>query len=72
MGNMSYCRFENTAADLQDCLDALWNKGSKVLENAGRYERDGLEDLLSLCNDIVKAHTETIEEALEAWEADDE
>ena len=70
---MSYCRFENTARDLQDCLDALWDKGSKALsDTASRYERDGLEDLLSLCNDIVKAHTETIEEALEAWEANDE
>jgi len=23
MANMSYCRFENTLIDLQDCLDAL-------------------------------------------------
>ena len=23
MGNMSYCRFENTAADLRDCLSAI-------------------------------------------------
>lgn len=73
MGNMSYCRFENTARDLQDCLDALYKKGSGVLsDTASRYERDGLEDLLWLCKDIVTAHTENIEEALEAWEADDE
>ena len=25
MGNMSYCRFENTARDLRDCLDAIEN-----------------------------------------------
>ena len=28
MSNMSYCRFQNTAPDLQDCYDALdedWN-----------------------------------------------
>ena len=25
MGNMSYCRFENTLADLQDCQQALFN-----------------------------------------------
>lgn len=73
MGNMSYCRFENTARDLQDCLDVLFEKGSRALpDTASRYERDGLEDLLELCNRIVIAHTETIEEALEAWEADDE
>ncbi len=23
MSNMSYCRFQNTLRDLQDCLDAL-------------------------------------------------
>jgi hypothetical protein len=23
MGNMSYCRFENTAADLRDCLENM-------------------------------------------------
>ena len=25
MGNMSYCRFENTLADMRDCLHALQN-----------------------------------------------
>ena len=25
MGNMSYCRFENTLADMRDCLHALEN-----------------------------------------------
>jgi len=25
MGNMSYCRFENTLADMRDCLNALQN-----------------------------------------------
>ncbi len=25
MGNMSYCRFENTAQDLQDCVRAIEN-----------------------------------------------
>ena len=25
MGNMSYCRFENTLADMRDCLNALEN-----------------------------------------------
>ena len=25
MGNMSYCRFENTARDLKDCVQAINN-----------------------------------------------
>lgn len=28
MANMSYCRFENTFADFEDCLDTLRNYGS--------------------------------------------
>ena len=26
MGNMSYCRFQNTLSDLKDCFDNLPNK----------------------------------------------
>lgn len=26
MGNMTYCRFENTSSDFQDCLEALRNR----------------------------------------------
>ena len=28
MANMSYCRFENTSSDLEDCLEALREYGS--------------------------------------------
>jgi len=27
MGNMSYCRFQNTANDLKDCVDELFSYG---------------------------------------------
>ena len=30
MSNMSYCRFENTADDLEDCVDALREEVSEV------------------------------------------
>ena len=29
MSNMSYCRFENTSNDFEDCLDALYNIATK-------------------------------------------
>jgi hypothetical protein len=38
MGNMSYCRFENTFGDVLDCLDALRDRNvlsKSELENAG-------------------------------------
>ena len=47
---MSYCRFENTARDLRDCLDAIEN-GAHT-EDLNSYERNGLEDLLSICETI--------------------
>lgn len=31
MPNMSYCRFQNTAPDLKDCVDALQLEGFDVL-----------------------------------------
>ena len=62
MGNMSYCRFENTASDLADCLDALEN-GAHT-EDLSSYERRGLEDLLNYCQEILDMKEE-IEEALE-------
>ena len=61
MGNMSYCRFENTARDLADCLDALEN-GAHT-KDLSSYEKRGLEDLLSYCDEIHYMKDE-IEEAL--------
>ena len=59
---MSYCRFENTARDLRDCLDAIEN--GVHTENLNSYERNGLEDLLSICESIFFMKEE-IEEVLE-------
>ena len=49
MSNMSYCRFENTARDLEECVDALYNEEKIV----GHYERNGLQRILDLAKDIV-------------------
>jgi len=45
MANMSYCRFENTARDLRDCVEAINNDETEDLNN---YEKGGLEELLLL------------------------
>ena len=50
MGNMSYCRFENTANDLQDCVNALM-KGEA--EDLSHYELNGLARILECANDII-------------------
>ena len=62
MGNRSYCRFENTASDLADCLDALEN--GALTGDLSDYEKRGLEDLLNYCQEILDIKEE-IKQALE-------
>ena len=42
MGNMSYCRFENTMNDLRDCLNHI----HKECDNA--YEKSARQDMIDL------------------------
>jgi hypothetical protein len=58
---MSYCRFENTARDLQDCLDAIEN--GEINDLSSQYEVDALEELLEICKNIV-TYKDEIEDAV--------
>ena len=60
MGNMSYCRFENTANDLDDCLQAIEDG---EYEDLNSYERGGLSSLLTLCERVLE-YKDEIEETL--------
>ena len=51
MANMSYCRFENTARDLEDCVVALQN--NDLNEYMSVHEVNGLAELQLLAMDIV-------------------
>ena len=61
MANMSYCRFENTSRDLEDCIDAIHN--GKIY-GLNQYERKGLIRLVELATEIVEDLSYDIEEAL--------
>lgn len=50
MSNMSYCRFQNTAQDLQDCYEALVDKGINSLSGE---ERRAAIRLINLCRGIA-------------------
>ena len=50
MGNMSYCRFENTYGDLQDCYNAL---GNKSLDELSKTEKKYAKELIKMCRDIA-------------------
>lgn len=69
MPTMSYCAFENTANDLDVCLDKI-KEGRDFLEDASQYERDGLEDLLVLCEEIIQ-YKGDIQDALIKWDEND-
>lgn len=51
MGNMSYCRFQNTLGDLEDCFEAL-NSGNAFSRDMMDDERKARDKLISLCRDI--------------------
>ena len=63
MPNMSYCRFENTAQDLQDCLYALEEGETTELS---RFELRGLRNLLRLCEEFIEYENE-IDNIIESY-----
>ena len=53
MSNMSYCRFQNTAGDLEDCADALIELLDKKVTPLSRRELEAAKDLVATCQRIV-------------------
>lgn len=57
MGNMSYCRFENTLNDLVDCKEALDSEGAEeIIEGANEYEKPKVKQLIKLCIEIADSY----------------
>ena len=50
MGNMSYCRFENTLKDLRDC----WENGFTLEEPTSESEIKCRKLLVKLCQEIAE------------------
>lgn len=75
MANMSYCRFRNTLADLNDCesaLNAFINDDENTIESA--EERRKAKQLIELCSYIAENYTaEDIDEYAKHYdESEDE
>ena len=49
---MSYCRFENTSKDLQDCIEAIQNHYEECTD-LSRYELQALSNLLEQAEEII-------------------
>jgi hypothetical protein len=61
MSNMSYCRFENTLGDLEDCFDHIQDDDLSSTEERCR------KALIELCKEIAEQHGDMYDgEALEA------
>ena len=65
MGNMSYCRFENTLVDMRDCLHTLEN-GLDV-EELSDYEISALRNFADVADSIVR-RAQQIENVIEEYE----
>lgn len=57
MSNMSYCRFQNTLADLQDCLDALCDINGN-LSALSKEEARAADELILVCEEIANNFTQ--------------
>ena len=49
MSNMSYCRFENTLADLRDCNEHM----DEDMEDRSDEEKQAKKNLIKLCKEIT-------------------
>ena len=56
MGNMSYCRFQNTVSDLRDCYNHMYD--SDETEDLSKDEQEARKDLIKLCCDIAEQYGE--------------
>ena len=58
MGNMSYCRFENTSLDMSDCIDALdendWDIEKMKKEASSKQEARCIDKFLRLCKQVAE------------------
>ncbi len=52
MGNMSYCRFQNTVTDIEECIDHMADSDLSEDENEAR------KMLIEICQQIIDDYKE--------------
>ena len=60
MGNMSYCKFENTLVDMVDCNETLVGmlEGSEQLEDLNESEQEAIKKMHYIANEMMIAFKE--------------
>ena len=54
MGNMGYCRFENTVPDLEDCQEHLFD------EDLSEEEERARKRLIRICKEIAAEYSRRV------------
>ena len=54
--NMSYCKFENTAGDLGQCIDAMEEATCIDDLDMNEYERRAFYSMFHLCRSFLAEH----------------
>jgi hypothetical protein len=57
--NMSYCRFENTLGELEDCYEAMSGYGGEDVEGSEKRAR---REMIKLCVTIAKEFGDELDE----------
>lgn len=75
MGNMSYCQFENTASDMQQCINTLeeyeWNVAEVIESASSEFEARAITRFVKLCLQVVEnIDYDELEDADDANSAD--
>jgi len=68
MSNMSYCRFQNTASDFQDCLTNLRTLNPGDRSQNTRAEREARSQLIHLAYELLQEIG--ADECSSVWELD--
>jgi len=64
--NMGYCRFQNTSADLQDCLDHFGD--DDLSEDEQHARKDMFEIMFEIAKRIVEDYNYIENEPIRSWE----
>ena len=64
MANMSYCRFQNTVMDLEDCLEKIDENGSinETLEQLSREEKNALIRMATMMREFYETYEKELDD----------
>ena len=64
MANMSYCKFENTSRDLDDCVGTMAEKMEDLASaNLNEYELRAFHRMKDLCDQFLEEYARLTDEA---------